>query len=126
MQKNVAQIRVHQRRPINNCKMRACFRPWLVFILVNVIAFAQKLLKFQKSLHVSSSQYLKSFHDTRCTTPKRVTSFRSPSPRHCARQHSSFRRNVAAVASRWQHCIQFDRPKIITSYLPLQRRTCYR
>ena len=26
--------------------------------------------------------------------------------------HSSFRRNVAAVASRCQHCVPFDRPKI--------------
>ena len=24
------------------------------------------------------------------------------------KQHSAFRRNVAAVASRWQHCVQFD------------------
>ena len=41
-------------------------------------------------------------------------------------QHSSFRRNVAEVASRWQHCVRFDRPKIWTSDLPLQRRTRYR
>ena len=27
------------------------------------------------------------------------------------RQCSSFRRNVAAVASRWQHCVRFDRPE---------------
>ena len=26
--------------------------------------------------------------------------------------HCSFRRNVAAVASRWQHCIRFDLPEI--------------
>ena len=41
-------------------------------------------------------------------------------------QHRSFWRNVAAVASRWQHCAQFDRPEIWTSDLPLQRRTRYR
>ena len=41
-------------------------------------------------------------------------------------QHSSFWRNVAAVASRWQHCVRFDRPEIWTSDLPLQRRTRYR
>ena len=41
-------------------------------------------------------------------------------------QHSSFRRNVAAVASCWQHCVRFDRPEIRTSDLPLQRRTRYR
>ena len=27
-------------------------------------------------------------------------------------QHSSFRRNVAAVASHWQHYVRFDRSKI--------------
>ena len=41
-------------------------------------------------------------------------------------QHSSFWRNVAAVANRWQHCVRFDRPEIWTSDLPLQRRTRYR
>ena len=41
------------------------------------------------------------------------------------RQHSSLRRNVAAMASRWQHCVQFDRSEIWTSDLQLQRRTCY-
>ena len=49
----------------------------------------------------------------RCITLKHVTSLRDPSPRHCAwKQHSSFPRNVGAVASRWQHCVQFDRLKI--------------
>ena len=41
------------------------------------------------------------FHYTRCITPKRVSSLRDLSPRHCAQQNSSFRRNVASVASRW-------------------------
>ena len=42
-------------------------------------------------------------------------------------QHRSIWRNVdAAVASRWQHCVQFDPPKIRTSDLPLERRTRYR
>ena len=69
------------------------------------------------------------FYYTRCNTPKHVRSSRGPSPRHCARAtrlHSSFWRNVAAVASRWQHCVRFDRPEIWTSDLPLQRRTCCR
>ena len=39
--------------------------------------------------------------------------------------HSSFRRNVAAVPSRWQHCVRFHWPGIWTSDLPLQRRTRY-
>ena len=67
------------------------------------------------------------FHYTRCITPKRVTSLWGPSPRYCAcGRQTSFRRNVAPVASRWQHCVQFDRPEIWTSGLPLQRRTRYR
>ena len=41
-------------------------------------------------------------------------------------QHSFFRRNVAAVASCWQHCVRFDRLKIWTSKLPPQKRTWYR
>ena len=53
------------------------------------------------------------FHYTRCNTSKRVTSFRGPSPRHCAcGQHCFFRRNVAAIASCWQHCVRFDGPEI--------------
>ena len=38
-------------------------------------------------------------------------------------QHSSFPRNVAEVANRWQHCVRFDRPEIWTLDLLLQRRT---
>ena len=39
--------------------------------------------------------------------------FEGPSPRHSAsKQHSSFRGNVAAMASRWKLCNRFDRPKI--------------
>ena len=42
----------------------------------------------------------------------------------CGRQ-SSFWRNVAAVARRWQRCVRFKRTEIWTSDLPLQRRTRY-
>ena len=44
------------------------------------------------------------FHSTHCNTPKRGTSFgthRVTAPG----QHSFFRRNIAAVASRWQPCV---------------------
>ena len=52
-------------------------------------------------------------HYTCCITPKRVTSLRGSSTRYCAcKKHSSFGKNVAATASRWQHCIKFDRPEI--------------
>ena len=37
-------------------------------------------------------------------------------------QHSSFRRNVATVVSRWHHCIRFDRLEIRTSDFLLQRQ----
>ena len=37
--------------------------------------------------------------------------------------NAALRKNVAAVASRWQHCVRFDLLKVGTSYLPLQRRT---
>ena len=51
------------------------------------------------SLHQSNQI----FHYTSCITRKRVTSLRGPSLRYCAcGQRSVFRRNVAAVASRWQ------------------------
>ena len=65
------------------------------------------------------------FYYARCITPKRVTTWRSPTPRHCIYGKHSLFRNVATVASRWQHCVRFDRPEIWTSDLPLQRRTCY-
>ena len=46
------------------------------------------------------------FHYSRCIAPKRVTSWRGPSSRQFAcGQHSSLRRNVAAVASRWQRIV---------------------
>ena len=43
-----------------------------------------------------------------------------------AGQHFSLRRNAAAVASRWKHCVRFDQFEIWTSNLPLQRKTRYR
>ena len=29
-------------------------------------------------------------------------------------KHSSFQKNVAAISSRWQHCLRFDRSQIFT------------
>ena len=52
------------------------------------------------------------FHCTYCSTLKCVTSLRGPFLRHCARrQQNCFQRNAAAMASRWQHCVPFDRPR---------------
>ena len=68
------------------------------------------------------------FLDSRC-----ITSMHETKPQYGAHLHviapwqnSFFRRNVAAVASRWQHCARFGRPEIWTSNLPLQRRMRYR
>ena len=52
------------------------------------------------------------FHYARCNTPKHVTRLLGLSPRHCALATQLFWRNIAAVASRWQHCVRFDRPEI--------------
>ena len=53
------------------------------------------------------------FRYTRRITPKSVTNWRGLSPRHCVSgQQSSFRKNLAAVASRWQHCVRLDRHEI--------------
>ena len=41
-------------------------------------------------------------------------------------QHSSFRRNVVAEASCWQHCVRFDRPEIQISGLPFYELALYR
>ena len=38
-------------------------------------------------------------------------------------QHSSFRRNVAAVASHWQHCVRFDRPVVVFFYCRAKANT---
>ena len=46
------------------------------------------------------------FYYARCITPKRVTNLRNSSTRHCnCGQHISFRRNAAAMANHWQHCV---------------------
>ena len=64
---------------------------------------------------------------TRCITPKRVTSLRrSISASLRPGNTAFFQRNVVAVASRWQHCVRFDRPDIWTSDLSLQRRRRFR
>ena len=51
------------------------------------------------------------FHYTPWITPKRVTSLRGRLRVIALGLRSFFRRNVAAVASRWQHCDRFERPE---------------
>ena len=66
------------------------------------------------------------FYYYNCMTPKRITCLRGLYSRHCAsKQHSSFWRNIAAMKSRWQNCVPFDRPEIWMSDLPLQKQTRY-
>ena len=67
--------------------------------------FCRKAFKFVKL--VKSNVLLHSLY-----WAKRVTSWRGQLRAIASEQDNSFRRNVAAVASRWQHCVQFDRPKI--------------
>ena len=55
-----------------------------------------------------------------------MTSLRSHLLVISPRQHCPFQRNVAAVVSRWQSCVPFDRAEIWTSNLSLQRRMRYR
>ena len=61
-------------------------------------------------------------HDTRCITPKRVTSLRSPSPSG----NIALQNKVAAMASRRQQCVPFHRREIRTSDLSFQKQTRYR
>ena len=68
--------------------------------------------RFLSGITRSSNQINQIFHYTRWITPKRVTSWRAYLRVVAPGQHSSFRRKVAAVASRWQHCVRFDWPEI--------------
>ena len=46
------------------------------------------------------------FYYTRCSTLKCVISLQGPPRRYCVRTTQlNFRKNVAAVASHWQHCV---------------------
>ena len=72
--------------------------------------FASHLLNHPFQFHLVIILNLM-FYYTWSITPKYVTSWLDPFLRHCAcTLHSSFR-NVATVASGWQHCAQFDQPK---------------
>ena len=66
------------------------------------------------------------FHHSSCITSKRVTSWRSLTPHHFAsRQRILHWRNVAEVASRWKHCVQFDRPEIVSLLLHKSKRNTW-
>ena len=49
---------------------------------------------------------------TRCITPNRVTNWRGPSLRHCARGTQHLLKKPATLTVHWQHNVQFDWPEI--------------
>ena len=51
------------------------------------------------------------FHCTRCVMPKRVTSWRGHLDVFAPEQPSFSRRNVSAVASRWQLSVRLTGPR---------------
>ena len=70
------------------------YREVTVFTYSIVANFWKKILMIKSDFYYSP-----------CNTPKRVTSWRGPLRVIAPEQHSSFRRKVAAVASRWQPCV---------------------
>ena len=67
------------------------------------------LLKILQMVMYFASRHLGQV--TRCITPKRVTSRRAHLRVIAPAQNSSFRKNVAAVASRWQTVSDLTGPK---------------
>ena len=59
----------------------------------------------------SSFKLYQIFHYTRCITTKRVTSLRTQIASLRLNEISSFRRNDAALASRWQYCVDLIGPR---------------
>ena len=73
------------------------------------------LFSYERLFEVIIVVYAKSnqiFYCTRCIATKRITSFRVDFHVIAPGQHSSFQRNVAAKASRWQQSVRFDRFEI--------------
>ena len=124
-----------QKREIYKCK------------LMNLIPTSNQLSKREKTIWTTQLEgiiKIKSFknknqifHYTRCNTPKRVTSLRGPSPRHCARVTQFISASLRPgntvsfeeMLQRWRavkHCVRFGRPEICNSDLPLRRRMRYR
>ena len=91
--------------------------------LINEKLIAHPRIKFSPDCLKSESFINSNLHYTRSNIPKRETSLRVLLRIIEPGQHSFSRRNVTAVTSLWQHCVQFDRPEIWTSNLSLQRRT---
>ena len=87
-------------------KIRAAKRYWPHFSATKPISESRIL--FPSRVKANLSLY------SCCIMPMRVMSLQGPSlfEEMSQRQDSSFRRTFAAVATRWQLCIQFDRPEI--------------
>ena len=83
---------------------------WLEgFAKIFKVPGAQRNVNPARSITWFKSQSNLSLYSSK--TSKRVTSLRGLSPRHCARATQLLSKN-AAMANRWQHCVQFDRPEI--------------
>ena len=62
-------------------------------------------------MKLQESKLNRIFYYTRCITSKRVTSWRSSSPRHCALATQLLSKKYCSGASPWQHCCRFDCPR---------------
>ena len=77
---------------------------------------------FHKKAFSLSSNLI--FHYPRWITPKRVTGWRGPSPRHCARATQLLSKKCRSVGV--GNTVRFDQPENWSSDLSLQRRSRYR
>ena len=65
----------------------------------------------QRKKETSIYEIKSNFYYTRCVMPQRVTSCRGPSPLNFARATQLLSKKCCSGASRWQHCVRFDRPE---------------
>ena len=100
-------------------------RWWQIVEEQNLMKRQKKKRKILLSTNVILYTYVKSnIFCTRCITPKRVTSLRGL--RVLVPGQNNFRKNVAAMASHWQHCVRLIGPRFQPD-LPFQRgRGTYR
>ena len=78
-------------------------RSFLKYGVSAVAMAAQKFFLIKSNLHCTPFIKL-------AAVPKRGSEWRGPTPRLRA-WATQVRRNVAAMASRWLHCVRFDRPE---------------
>ena len=87
--------------------------------------FIHYLIHMRRVLCYDIHHFKSNLSFARCITLEHVTSGGDHLQVIALAEHSFFRRNVAAVASCWQHSVRFDGFEISTSDLPLQwRKRC--